>query len=133
VLHDADILEAIRREGEHLALVLWPGVQYRTGQAFDLFAIALATRRAGAVFGVDLAHSIGNLPLALHQWGVDFAAGAATSTSMPVPARSAARSYISVTRTTRSNCVCWLVGTERATRFKMPREFLARPARPAGK
>lgn len=74
LLRDTDIIEAIRREGEQLALVLWPGVQYRTGQAFDLFAIALATRRAGAAFGVDLAHSIGNMPLALHQWGVDFAA-----------------------------------------------------------
>jgi kynureninase len=68
-------LEALLAErGEEIALVLWPGVQYRTGQAFDLARIAAASRAAGAACGFDLAHAIGNLPLALHDSGADFAA-----------------------------------------------------------
>lgn len=74
LLREEDIEAAIERAGETLALVLWPGVQYRTGQAFDLARIARAARRAGAMIGFDLAHAIGNLPLALHDSGADFAA-----------------------------------------------------------
>jgi kynureninase len=59
--------------GAEVALVLWPGVQYRTGQAFDLARIVRAARRAGCVAGFDLAHSIGNVPLALHDIEADFA------------------------------------------------------------
>ncbi|HXR89142.1 MAG TPA: kynureninase [Steroidobacteraceae bacterium] len=59
--------------GEEIALVLWPGVQFRTGQSFDLARIARAARRAGCIVGFDLAHSIGNTPLALHEADVDFA------------------------------------------------------------
>lgn len=67
-------LEALLAErGEEIAVVLWPGVQYLTGQAFDLGVIAAAARRAGCVIGFDLAHAIGNLPLALHDVGADFA------------------------------------------------------------
>jgi kynureninase len=74
LLRAADIDARIAEEGARLALVLWPGVQYRTGQAFDLARIAHAARRAGAGVGFDLAHAIGNLPLALHDSGADFAA-----------------------------------------------------------
>lgn len=67
-------LEALLSEqGEQVALVLWPGVQYLTGQAFDIARVAAATHRAGARCGIDLAHSIGNLPLQLHDAEVDFA------------------------------------------------------------
>lgn len=67
------IEECLRREGERIALVLWPGVQYRTGQSFDIARIVRAAQAAGCVIGLDLAHSIGNLPLALHEVGADFA------------------------------------------------------------
>ncbi len=60
--------------GEEVALVLWPGVQYASGQAFDLARIAAAGRAAGARVGFDLAHAAGNLPLRLHDSGADFAA-----------------------------------------------------------
>jgi kynureninase len=56
-----------------VALVLWPGVQYLTGQAFDLARIARAAAACGAACGFDLAHAVGNLPLALHDAGADFA------------------------------------------------------------
>ncbi|KGE52718.1 kynureninase [Xanthomonas axonopodis] len=67
------IAEAIAQHGPRLALVLWPGIQYRTGQAFDLAEIVRLARAQGAAVGFDLAHAVGNLPLTLHDDGVDFA------------------------------------------------------------
>jgi kynureninase len=63
----------LEQHGDDIALVLWPGVQFRTGQAFDLARIVSAAHRAGCIAGLDLAHSIGNMPLALHEHGADFA------------------------------------------------------------
>jgi kynureninase len=69
-----DTIEAfLERHGDEIALVLWPGVQFRTGQAFDLARIVSAAHRAGCIAGLDLAHSIGNMPLALHEYDADFA------------------------------------------------------------
>ena len=69
-----ELIEAyLARHAGQIALVLWPGVQFRTGQAFDLERIARAAHAAGAVAGFDLAHSIGNTPLALHAADADFA------------------------------------------------------------
>lgn len=68
------VVEAIHAHGERLALVLWPGLQYRTGEAFEAAPIVRAAHAVGAACGFDLAHSIGNLPLALHDSGADFAA-----------------------------------------------------------
>ncbi len=69
----AAIERVIATHGRRLALVLWPGVQYRTGQAFDLEAITRMAHAAGAVAGFDLAHAVGNLALPLHAHGPDFA------------------------------------------------------------
>ncbi len=68
-----DITEAIHRAGDELALVLWSGVHYYTGQFFALEKIAQAGREVGAKVGFDLAHAVGNVPLRLHDWGADFA------------------------------------------------------------
>jgi kynureninase len=73
-LRTEDILDAIEREAENLALVFFSGVQYYSGQAFDIPAITAAAHRAGAIAGFDLAHAAGNLLLNLHDWNVDFAA-----------------------------------------------------------
>jgi kynureninase len=70
---EAAIEECLQQHGGEIALVLWPGVQFRTGQAFDLARIARATHAQGCVMGFDLAHSIGNTPLALRDSGADFA------------------------------------------------------------
>ena len=68
-----DLIDRIAREGSRLALVLLPGVQYLTGQALDLPPLIAAARRVGAAVGIDLAHSIGNMPMRLHDWNADFA------------------------------------------------------------
>ncbi len=71
----ADALEkCLQAHGQRVALVLWPGVQYRTGQAFDLKAISALCHRHACRIGFDLAHAVGNLPLGLHDSGADFAA-----------------------------------------------------------
>jgi kynureninase len=73
LLRTEDLVAAIERERDALALVLLPGVQYRTGQVLDVAALTRAGRDAGAVVGWDLAHSIGNVPVGLHDAGADFA------------------------------------------------------------
>lgn len=72
-LRTEDILEVIERDGSSIALVFLGGVNYLTGQAFDMKSITAAAKKAGCVVGFDLAHAAGNLKLNLHDWGVDFA------------------------------------------------------------
>ena len=72
-LRTEDLLAVIEREGPTLALVLLPGVQYLTGQVLQVAPLIAAAHRAGARAGLDLAHSVGNTPLALHDWDADFA------------------------------------------------------------
>ncbi|MCS6824546.1 MAG: kynureninase [Cytophagaceae bacterium] len=68
-----DIAKTIHSAGNELSLVMMSGVNYLTGQAYDIEAITKAAHKVGAKAGFDLAHSIGNTPLSLHKWGVDFA------------------------------------------------------------
>jgi len=72
-LRDEDIESLIEREGDEIALLLLAGVNYSTGQAFDMAGITRAGHAHGCVVGFDLAHAAGNLPLNLHEWGPDFA------------------------------------------------------------
>ena len=121
------IERAIAMHGPRLAMVLWPGVQYRTGQAFDLAAITRMAHAAGAVAGFDLAHAVGNLPLALHDSGADFAvwchykymnAGPGAVAGCFVHERHA--------HTDRPRFAGWW-GHEQATRFRMGPEFVPTP------
>jgi kynureninase len=68
-----DIEAILEKEGDQIALVLIAGVNFFTGQLFEVERITAAGQKRGCVVGIDLAHAIGNVPLALHDWNVDFA------------------------------------------------------------
>jgi len=72
-LRTEDILASIALHGQQLSLILFGGVQYYTGQFFDIKRITEAGHHVGAVAGFDLAHAVGNVPLSLHEDKVDFA------------------------------------------------------------
>ena len=72
-IRDEDILQAIKENANELALVIIGGVNYYSGQVFDMCSIAAVAHDAGAYCGFDLAHGVGNIELHLHDWNVDFA------------------------------------------------------------
>ncbi len=73
VMRDEDIEAVFDREGDKIALVLIGGVNYYNGQVFDLAHMTKLAHDHGCVVGLDLAHAVGNVPLVLHDWAVDFA------------------------------------------------------------
>lgn len=73
ILLEEDILKCIDANKDSLALVLFGGINYYSGQVFDMKTITRAAHEAGALAGFDLAHAIGNIELSLHDWDVDFA------------------------------------------------------------
>ncbi len=123
----AAIERAISEHGSRLALVLWPGVQYRTGQAFDLDEIVRLSHAAAAIVGFDLAHAVGNLHVQLHDSNADFAvwchykymnAGPGAVGGCFVHARHA--------RTDRPRFAGWW-GHDQTTRFQMGPAFAPTP------
>lgn len=121
------IARALDEHGHRIALVLLPGVQYLTGQAFDLTAIAPMAHRKGCAVGFDLAHAVGNLPLALHDTHADFAvwchykymnAGPGAIAGCFVHERHA--------HTPRPRFAGWW-GHEAASRFRMAPGFIPTP------
>jgi kynureninase len=123
----AAIAEAIEHHGPRIATIVWPGVQYRTGQAFDLAEIARLGRAAGAIVGFDLAHGVGNLPLRLHDDGADFAvwchykymnSGPGAVAGCFVHERHA--------RTDRPRLAGWW-GHDQSSRFRMGPDFVPTP------
>ena len=73
LLREDDVCERIEHNADEIAVVLLPGVQYYTGQLFDLERITREAHRHGIAVGFDLAHAAGNVELKLHDWDVDFA------------------------------------------------------------
>ncbi len=73
ILHTQDILNAIYEHGESLAMIMFGGINYYTGQLFNIEELTKAAHAVGAIAGFDLAHVVGNVPVQLHQWNVDFA------------------------------------------------------------
>jgi kynureninase len=68
-----DMEDLLERRGHEVAVVVWNGVNFLTGQLFDLPRLTQAAQRQGCLMSLDLAHAAGNVPLELHEWGVDFA------------------------------------------------------------
>lgn len=118
----------LAERGEEIALVLWPGVQYLTGQAFDLRRIAAAAHRAGAVIGFDLAHSVGNMPVMLREAGPDFAVWCSYKYLNAGPG-AIAGCYVNSRHFNapgRPRLAGWW-GHDMASRFEMTHEFRAAP------
>lgn len=73
IINTEDIRKTIEKEGKNIALIFLEGVHFYTGQLFDMKEITRAGHEKGCIVGYDLAHAIGNVPLQLHDWNVDFA------------------------------------------------------------
>ena len=73
LLRHEDILRVIKEQGASIAVICFPGVQYYTGQLFNISDITRAGHEAGCYVGWDLAHAVGNVELSLHDWDIDFA------------------------------------------------------------
>ncbi len=123
----AAIARALDEHGSRIALVLLPGVQYLTGQVFDLGAIAALAQAKGCVVGFDLAHAVGNVPVNLHDSGADFAvwchykyvnSGPGAVAGCFVHERHA--------RSERPRFAGWW-GHDQATRFRMGPDFQPTP------
>jgi len=74
LIQEEDIIAAIEEHSDELALVFLGGMNYFTGQLFDMEKLTQAAHKHGALAGFDLAHAAGNVPLEMHKWNVDFAA-----------------------------------------------------------
>ncbi len=123
-----DIEGLIRKERDTLALIMMGGVNYYSGQVFDMERIARVGQEQGCVVGFDLAHAAGNIPMKLHEWDVDFAVwcsykylcgGPGTIAGCFVHERHGSRSDI-------PRLAGWW-GNDKATRFRMGPEFVPIP------
>ena len=127
-LRTEDIIACIQEQGDAVALVLFGGVNYYTGQLFDMPAITRAAHTAGAMAGFDLAHAVGNVELQLHDWDVDFACWCSYKYLNSGPG-GVAGVYIHnrhATDTSVPRFAGWW-GYTKSTRFKMEKGFEAIP------
>jgi kynureninase len=121
------IAQALDRHGHRIALVLLPGVQYLTGQVFDLAAIAPMAHRRGACIGFDLAHAVGNVPVDLHDTHADFAVWCSYKYLNSGPG-AVAGCFVHErhAHTPRPRFAGWW-GHDQSTRFRMGPEFVPTP------
>lgn len=127
-IRSEDILSTIQQHKDSTALVLFGGVNYYTGQLFDMKAITEAAHTAGAYAGFDLAHAAGNVNLRLHDWNVDFACWCSYKYLNSGPG-GVAGIYIHekhATDTSLPRFAGWW-GYTKSTRFKMEKGFEAIP------
>ena len=117
----------LAERGQEIALVLWPGVQYRSGQAFDLKEIARLGHAQGCTVGFDLAHGAGNLELGLHDSDADFAVWCSYKYLNSGPG-AVAGCFVHErhAHSDRPRFAGWW-GHDRALRFRMEPEFIPTP------
>ncbi len=128
LLHTDDILSAINKHGDSLAMVLFGGINYYTGQLFNMQQITHTAHEVGAIVGFDLAHVVGNVPLHVHDWKVDFACWCSYKYLNGGPGAIGGiyvhEQFASNPNTPR--LAGWW-GNDEATRFKMEKGFIAKP------
>lgn len=128
LIREEDILSTIDKHRDNLALVLFGGINYYTGQLFDIAAITTAAHKAGAFAGFDLAHVVGNVPLQLHDADVDFAVWCSYKYLNGGPG-AVGGAYVHERYAHNRDHIrlggWW--GNEEATRFKMEKGFIPKP------
>lgn len=128
VIREEDLEQAIRDAGPSLSLVLVGGVSYYTGQFFDLARITRAAHAVGALAGFDLAHAIGNVPLRLHDWDIDFAVWCSYKYLNGGPgAAGAAYIHERYSSDPHVHRFGGWGGSDLRTRFQMPKAFTPEP------
>jgi kynureninase len=124
----AAIEETIEKHHQELGLILLPGVQYYTGQVFDIAAIAKLAKKYSIPVGFDLAHAAGNIPMKLHEWGADFAVWCSYKYLNSGPG-SVGRCFVHrdhARQVDKVRLAGWW-GHDKDTRFQMKNEFRAIP------
>jgi kynureninase len=125
VIRKEDVLEVIEKNKESLALIMIGGVNYYTGQLFDMKAITEKGHQYGAAVGFDLAHAAGNIELKLHEWNVDFAAWCSYKYLNAGPG-GVGGAFVHEKHCNNINLIrfagWW--GNDPATRFTMPHDFV---------
>ncbi|MBL4661635.1 MAG: kynureninase [Alcanivoracaceae bacterium] len=124
-LRTEDILQIIKNQGDEIALILLPGVQYYTGEVLDMQAITKAGQAKGCKVGFDLAHAAGNIIMKLHDWNVDFAAWCSYKYLNSGPG-SVASCFVHENHHNNKNLhrfSGWW-GHDKETRFKMENSFI---------
>lgn len=120
-----DVLTEIEKHKDALALIMIGGVNYYTGQVFDMKAITKKGHECGAIVGFDLAHAAGNLQLQLHDWDVDFAAWCSYKYLNAGPG-GVGGAFIHERNCNNTDLIrfagWW--GNDPATRFSMPHDFV---------
>jgi len=124
-LRTEDILEKIKELGDSLALVMMGGVNYYTGQYFELEKITAAAHKVGAFVGFDLAHAAGNVDLQLHDWNVDFAVWCTYKYLNSGPGGTSG-TFVHEKHANNSELprLAGWWGNDEKTRFEMPRKFV---------
>jgi len=123
-IRNEDLLQIIVQHREELALVLFGGINYYSGQVFDMQTITQLAQQAGAKVGFDLAHAAGNIELTLHDWHVDFACWCSYKYLTSGPgAVAAVYVHERYHKDETMNRFAGWWGYEKATRFKMEKGF----------
>ncbi|KAK6341759.1 Kynureninase (L-kynurenine hydrolase) [Orbilia blumenaviensis] len=120
-----DIIKTIQENGESVAMILLPGVQYYTGQLFEMEKITKCAKGHDIIVGWDLAHAVGNVELSLHDWQVDFAVWCSYKYLNSGPG-GIAGIFVHESRSKQARLTGWW-GHDRASRFKMENNFIAIP------
>ncbi len=124
VLRTEDIVAWFDKNGSEVALVLMGGVNYYTGQAFDVSAITKAAQDKGCFVGWDMAHAAGNILLKLHEWNVDFAAWCSYKYLNSGPGGIAAAFVHEKHHASALPRLAGWWGHDKSSRFTMPRDFV---------